>query len=328
LRITADEPVRRAWQRRPRYTDRLGGLSMKVLVGIDGREQQRDALALAARLAQVGGGTLLVATVYEWSPWSKQMGDWHREAVQAGADEILQSAGADLAGVRFTTRAFGDLSPARGLFALADAEHPDVIVLGASHRSRIGQALLGSVSARLLHGVPCPVAVAPRGYAASAARLRTIGVAYDGGPEADAALAWAQGLAERCGASLRLLAVVHPVPIATYPGMGSYPYDEVVGAVRRDLQERVDAALLRLPASLEAAGELFDAPVTQGLASAADHVDLLVTGSRGYGPVGATVLGSVSRGLLRKAPCPLVVVPRTAARPAAARDHAAAKAPA
>jgi nucleotide-binding universal stress UspA family protein len=39
-------------------------------------------------------------------------------------------------------------------------------------------------------------------------------------------------------------------------------------------------------------------------------LDLIVTGSRPAGPARATLLGSVSRHLVRKAGCPVVVVPR------------------
>ena len=41
-----------------------------------------------------------------------------------------------------------------------------------------------------------------------------------------------------------------------------------------------------------------------------EHIDLLVCGSRGYGPVRAVLLGAVSHRLVTKARCPLVVVPR------------------
>jgi nucleotide-binding universal stress UspA family protein len=37
--------------------------------------------------------------------------------------------------------------------------------------------------------------------------------------------------------------------------------------------------------------------------------DLLVAGSRGYGPVMRVLIGSVSTQLLHKAPCPVLVVP-------------------
>jgi nucleotide-binding universal stress UspA family protein len=45
---------------------------------------------------------------------------------------------------------------------------------------------------------------------------------------------------------------------------------------------------------------------------ASERLDLLVLGSRGYGPLGAVVLGSVSNALVRTANCPIVVVPRSA----------------
>ncbi len=44
--------------------------------------------------------------------------------------------------------------------------------------------------------------------------------------------------------------------------------------------------------------------------------DLLVVGSRGYGPVLRVLLGSVSTRLIHIAPCPVLVIPRP--EPAAA----------
>ena len=41
-----------------------------------------------------------------------------------------------------------------------------------------------------------------------------------------------------------------------------------------------------------------------------DGVDLLVLGSRGYGPVTRVLVGSVSRRAAQEAPCPVLVVPR------------------
>jgi hypothetical protein len=51
--------------------------------------------------------------------------------------------------------------------------------------------LAGDVAAGLLHGAPCPVAVAPRGYVAPAEGLRRIGVAFADTPEGRHALAGA-----------------------------------------------------------------------------------------------------------------------------------------
>ncbi|MBJ7348576.1 MAG: universal stress protein, partial [Thermoleophilaceae bacterium] len=41
-------------------------------------------------------------------------------------------------------------------------------------------------------------------------------------------------------------------------------------------------------------------------------VDLLVVGSRGYGPVNTVLLGTVTGKLMRQAPCPVMAVPRSA----------------
>jgi nucleotide-binding universal stress UspA family protein len=55
--------------------------------------------------------------------------------------------------------------------------------------------------------------------------------------------------------------------------------------------------------------------VTEGdpadeLATMAEHLDLLVLGSRAYGPGGRLLSGSTSTQLARRAACPLLVVPR------------------
>jgi nucleotide-binding universal stress UspA family protein len=54
-------------------------------------------------------------------------------------------------------------------------------------------------------------------------------------------------------------------------------------------------------------GEPVDALV--GLSS---RVELVVCGSRGYGPIQSVLLGGVSHGLLRDAHCPVIVIPRGA----------------
>jgi nucleotide-binding universal stress UspA family protein len=54
---------------------------------------------------------------------------------------------------------------------------------------------------------------------------------------------------------------------------------------------------------------LFNDPV-EGLLAAARHVDLLVMGSRGRGPLRAAILGSVSHSVARRASCPVLILPR------------------
>ena len=70
--------------------------------------------------------------------------------------------------------------------------------------------LPGTTAERLLHGAPCAVAVAPRGYERD--DIRHIGVAYEGSPEAEAALRAAEALALELGAALTVYCVVEPPP--------------------------------------------------------------------------------------------------------------------
>ena len=283
---------------------------MKILVGIDGGPQQTAALTLAARLAE--GGQLIVATVYPMSRTTAGLGSAYAKAIEEAAAKILRSAGADLPASDVDARAIANLSAPRALHRLAADEDVDLLVIGSCHRGAVGRAVLGGTGDRLVHGAPCPVVVAPRDYAAGARPMKTIAVAYDRGPESDAALAWATRLAETSGASLTLIAVAR-FPVALYPGWGAFPWDEVTEELHEEAQHGIDAAIERLPATVRAEGTVLDGPVATTIAEAAADADLLVAGSRAYGAVGTLLMGSVSRGLMHEASCPVVVVPRSSA---------------
>jgi nucleotide-binding universal stress UspA family protein len=75
----------------------------------------------------------------------------------------------------------------------------------------------------------------------------------------------------------------------------------------------------------EANGRMEELPGVEGravyglageeLAAFGDQVDILVVGSRGYGPVKRLVLGSTADYLERHARCSLLVLPRVAVSP-------------
>jgi nucleotide-binding universal stress UspA family protein len=48
----------------------------------------------------------------------------------------------------------------------------------------------------------------------------------------------------------------------------------------------------------------------RALVAASRDLDVLVLGSRGFGPIGAIWAGSVSSRAMREASCPVIVVPR------------------
>jgi nucleotide-binding universal stress UspA family protein len=205
-------------------------------------------------------------------------------------------------------------SAAHGLITFAGREEARLLVVGASHRGAVGEALLGTVGRSVLHGAPCPVAIAPRGFARSAPeRVRVIGVAFDGSHESELALDEAIALADALGATLRLVAVVHSgelFPDHAWIGVGDARY---ANAVHEHHRRELDRGLARVPDRLRATGVVTVGEPAHALESEAERgFDLLVVGSRGYGPVRRVLLGSGASQLLHNAPCPVIVCPRGA----------------
>jgi nucleotide-binding universal stress UspA family protein len=284
----------------------------KIIVGYDGSDQARDALALGRSLAKSTSATLLLAHVFRHDIPIAPGWQQHIDAVRAGAEKQLAEATRTLVDLDVETQAVGSSSAAWGLQDLAESEHADVIVLGSSHRGRVGRVFMGSVSDRLFHGSPCAVAVAPRGFSQrSDSALRVIGVAFDGSPESESALVEAARLAEAAGATLRVLAVAESNIYFGY-SVGTYSQPEIFQWTKDHLEEVIATALETLPRKLKASGEVLSGDAAETLVSRTEGgVDLLVMGSRGYGPARRVLLGSVSAKLARSATCPLLVVPRT-----------------
>jgi nucleotide-binding universal stress UspA family protein len=285
---------------------------MRVIVGIDGSEQQPDALALGAQLAQAEDGRLTLAHVYPWSRWSVRLGTAYEMTMRDDAESLLRGAKAALGEIPCSVHAVADLSPARGLHRLAEDEDADVLVVASSHRGAVGRTLIGGSGDRILHGAPCSVAVAPRGYADAERAVRRVGVAYDASPAAGDALSWATRFAETVGASLTLFTVVEPIALSIgYAGGMPYDVEELEKPYREECRRHLDEAIAQLPPAVDATGTLLHGSAAHALATAAADVDVLVSGSRDYGPVRSVLVGSVAHALLHQCPSPLIVVPRT-----------------
>jgi nucleotide-binding universal stress UspA family protein len=277
-----------------------------LIVGYCDTDEGRDALALGHMLAQATGSQVLTASVLH--------GSLAAEAPKAA--ELVRAA-ATSASPESTARArvVQDRSPARGLHNLAEQERADAVVLGSTHRGTLGRVLAGSVAERLLSGGPCAVAVAPRGYREEdfASLPRVIALGFDGFPESRRALALAGELAQACGATLRVMTVEEPYVVFGYRDPAAEGA-QWVESERKRLQKELNDALEQLPSELRAHGAVLSGRAAEVLADVAEKgVDLLVVGSRGYGPIARVMLGGVSSALMRSSPCPVLVVPRSAA---------------
>ena len=132
----------------------------KVLVGYDSSDQAKDALRLGKQLADLTGADLVVAGVFQFDPVWRGFDPHFRDAEAEYARQIEDAA----ASVGAEPEAYPSSSPARGLHELAEEIGADLLVVGSAHQGRVGQVLAGSVGVALLHGSPCAVAIAPRGY--------------------------------------------------------------------------------------------------------------------------------------------------------------------
>jgi nucleotide-binding universal stress UspA family protein len=202
-------------------------------------------------------------------------------------------------------------SPTDALQALAERGEADLIVLGSTHHGHFGSVSPGSVAEHLLHGAKCRLVIAPKGYAQSdhsQDRLRVAAVGFNGMAESFAALEEAARLASKFGGSLRVIAVATPVP-----AIGAAAAARAGAEAGPDFQTQLNDVVTELPAELRALPVFERGDPAEKLLEAAEMgVDLLVLGSRGFGPVMRLLVGSVSSRVIREAPCPVLVVPRPA----------------
>ncbi len=146
-------------------------------------------------------------------------------------------------------------------------------------------------------------------------------VGIDGSPHAEEALAWA---AEQAALENRPL-------VALYAADSAAAYAQVwqdgraidhiemmrdVESNARAMAEEHAERVRALHPGLEVRAVVTLSDARRALLEAAEHATLVVVGSRGRGPVGSLLLGSVSAALSRHAACPVVVL-----RPGAVRHE-------
>jgi len=276
-----------------------------VLVGVDGRPSGRDAVALASQLL-ADGGRLTLVHVHQGLLHPLHVVTPGLLEEEGAASEKLLLGEREQTGVQAELVSATGSSPAGTLHEQAEELGADLLVVGSSHRGVLGRVMLGDDTRQALNGAPCAVAVASRAYAQVAAPPARIGVGYNDSPESRAALEAARSIAAVTGGKVRALEVIS-IPTYAYTGMMSPSVGQEIDTVLQEANERMQA--------LEGVeGRAAYGLTGEELAAFGDQLDLLVVGSRSYGPFKRLVLGSTSDYLERHARCSLLVLPRSAAR--------------
>ncbi len=239
-----------------------------------------------------------------------------RDQLRAGAERTAREAARSVpSSIWADSRVIAGRSPARSLYECAEEREADLIVVGSSGSAGEGRVLAGRVASQVVDGAPCAVAIAPAGLRhREKTELRRIGVGFDGHRESEGALSAAVTIARAAGARLLLIAVVEPV-VASLVGPYVIDLREINESLRASARDALEHAGHSIPEDVEIDRSLLEGDPGQELerATTEDELDLLVVGSRGFGPVRRVLLGSVSTRLMHGARCPLLVVPRRAA---------------
>jgi nucleotide-binding universal stress UspA family protein len=291
-----------------------------IIIGVDASERSEDAIAFGRRLAAVSSADVVVTNAYPYSDVpSRASNAGYREALRDDAIVTVREMRGQLAGVpeeRSHIRIIAHTSPAHALHRIAHADRAGLLIVGSTHTGRAGRVLPGSTGERLLHGAPCTVAVVPKDYRKRAdAPVRTIGVAYDASDEAHAAFRAGVALAKAFGAELEVIGVVSTEYLSTPSLMGGVDAASIRMKAEEAVQSSLDAIAAQVPDDVTVNVTRATGDPADVLARRSSGLDMLVMGSRGYGPLHAVLVGGLAGQLLRHAECPLLVVPRGIEQP-------------
>ena len=285
----------------------------QIVVGVDGRDGGRNAIALARRLL-ARDGELMLAHIYAGDPRVRRSGrPVYEPSKRERTLELLDGARAET-GVQARLAWRASSSVGRGLHELCEVVGADLLVVGASRRGLLGRVLVGDDTRAALNGARCDVAIAPPGFMNGTVEIQQIGVGYDGSPESKHALEVARELAAEVGAK------VSAFQAASFSSTSA-------GAAFLGLSDAGDAVVERAQNRIAAWGGVephatYGRPAEE-LAVYSASPDLLVVGSGCHRPKRRLIHCSISQQLARTARCPLLVLScavRGTETPKAGRD--------
>ncbi|MEI4194555.1 universal stress protein [Roseovarius sp. E0-M6] len=141
----------------------------KIVVGYDGSDGAKRALDFAVEKAKAQGGSIVVAHVLEWSPYSfltpTELEERHMrrgEELSRAEEHVLSPVVDQLkgSGVEIDTALkYGNIADT--LIAIAKEAKANQIVTGRQGESGLASRLFGSVAGSLAQSSPVPVTIVP-----------------------------------------------------------------------------------------------------------------------------------------------------------------------
>ena len=130
-----------------------------IVLGLDGSDNSKRAIAPAVELANKDGGRIVIAHVDERVAGKGGAASLHadEDEVRAGIQEEADRISADGVDAKVENAVAILGGPAHAIAEIADEVDADVIVVGTRGHSQVAGLMLGSVTNRLLHIANRPV---------------------------------------------------------------------------------------------------------------------------------------------------------------------------
>jgi nucleotide-binding universal stress UspA family protein len=284
----------------------------RMLVPLDGSAQAARILPYASWLADRLRIPILLLSIVDLraAASARGQGDVEQQLQQA-VDRLLRE------GVPATV-AITAGRPAEEILGVAESQGCDLIALFTSTNRSIGRATLGPVTDKIFHASQIPLLLIPPQAAeppiSPSHAPTTLIVSLDGSALAEAALPFAEELAQRLSAQVML---ARAVPFAgAIVDEKSPPTGEVEArAYLESLTEKMESE------GLAVQSRALDGPPVErllDLASQTSH-SLVVLTTHGRSALARWFVGSVAEGVVRAASVPVLVIPRQHSRRYAAR---------
>jgi len=304
----------------------------RILVPLDGSERSEQALPIAARIAHVSGGSVLllrvVSTLSEYGMYTTEpmllLEEMLHEDLKRATIYLAQhAASSTLAGINTRIAVFSGLAASQ-ILDTAQAEQIDLIVMSSHGLLGIKRWMLGSVTEKVAWHSAIPVLIVPESSHKLASLSRTVGhplralVALDGSAFTEAIVMPAAQLVAACSAPGR--GQLHLAHLVKRPST-----EEVMAYERLGLDiDLVQAALHEASDYLQAISESTSRQLATGLAvditwsveqceDVADTLlkiagdDLIALTTHGHGGIARWIKGSVARRILSRAAMPLLI---------------------
>jgi nucleotide-binding universal stress UspA family protein len=289
----------------------------KILVPVDFSERATAAAEHAAAMAGKFDSELIFLHAVPPGPYEHGFFEagYNSSAIWPAREEIEAKLAAQLAELASKTGrgrsietivAWGD--PAAKIEEMAEHEQVDLIMMPTHGYGPFRRFALGSVTAKVLHDLKCPVFTGAHVQElpeSAADPYELVACAIDLGLHSEAVLRWAWSFAQAWGAGLHIIHAAPPLDETSADG-GLYPAN-----LRQTVNEAKTEQIEKLLASIgaEARVDVDCADTIDFVSSVADEIlaDLLVIGrSMDDSLIGR--LRTHSLGMIRESPCPVISI--------------------